>query len=44
MITSHPQDVQILQGYHVTLEVTARGTIPLYYQWYYENDIVPGML
>ena len=44
MITSHPQSDEILQGYRVILEVRAYGAMPLYYQWYYENDIVPGML
>ena len=43
VITSHPQSDEILLGYHVVLEVTAYGAMPLYYQWYYENDIVPGM-
>ena len=44
MITSHPQNVVILQGHKVTLEVTAYGTMPLFYQWYYEDDILHGML
>ena len=44
VITSHPQDVEIQTGYRVQLEITATGTMPLCYQWYYENDIMPGML
>ena len=43
MITGHPQNVTILKGHAVILEVKACGTMPLCYQWYYENDIVPGM-
>ena len=43
LIKSHPQDVQTTEGVTVTLEVTADGTMPLHYQWYYECDIIPGM-
>ena len=42
-IKSHPQDIQTLEGVTVILEVTADGTMPLHYQWYYECDILPGM-
>ena len=44
VITSHPQDVKMQKGYTVLLGVTATGTMPLYYQWYYENEIIHGML
>ena len=44
VITSHPQDVQIPHGHHVTLQVKAYGTMPLYYQWYFGNTIIPGTL
>jgi len=44
VIISHPQNVEILKGYKVTLEVIAHGTMPLYYQWYFEDNIIPGML
>ena len=43
-ISSHPQDIKIQKGYRGMLEVTADGTMPLYYQWYYEDDVIPGML
>ena len=43
MITSHPQNVEILQGHKGILEVEAHGTMPLYYQWYYENNIMHGI-
>jgi len=44
VIISHPQNIEITKGHRVILEVMACGTIPLYYQWYFENDIIPGML
>ena len=44
VITSHPQDVEIESGFTVTLQVTANDTMPLFYQWYYENDVSHGML
>ena len=45
MIISHPpQDIHIQSGYRVTLEVMAAGTKPLQFQWYYEDNIVDGML
>lgn len=44
MITSHPQDVKIPNGHKVTLEVIAQGAMPLCYQWYFEDNIIPGML
>ena len=44
MITSHPQDIQMQHGHRVTLEVMAVGTQPLQYQWYYEDNIIDGML
>ena len=43
VIASHPQDVQIPQDHRVTLEVTAYGTEPLCYQWYFENTMISGM-
>ena len=44
MITSHPtQDVYILKGHKVTLDIAAYGTEPLNYQWYYEDEIIHGM-
>ena len=44
MITSHPtQDVYILKGHKVTLDIAACGTEPLNYQWYYEDEIIHGM-
>ena len=45
MITSHPpQDIQMLHGHKVTMEVMAFGTKPLQFQWYYEDNIIDGML
>ena len=45
VITFHPpQDIQIQSGYKVTLEVMADGTKPLQFQWYYEDNIIDGML
>ena len=43
VITSHPQNVETLKGYKVTLEVMACGTMPLSYQWYHEDEILHGM-
>ena len=43
VITSHPQDVQIQQGYKVTLDVITDETAPLNYQWYFEDDKIAGM-
>ena len=43
VITSHPQNVEILKGYKVTLEVMAYGTMPLSYQWYHEDKMLHGM-
>ena len=44
VIKNHPpQGVQIPQGHKVTLEVMAYGTEPLYYQWHYKDEIMPGM-
>ena len=44
VITSHPQDVQILAGDHAILKVKADGTMPLRYQWYHESKKIHGML
>lgn len=44
VITSHPQDVQTQQGYKVTLDVLTDDTVPLNYQWYFEDDKIAGML
>ena len=45
VITSHPsQYIQIQHGHSVTLEVMADGTEPLQFQWYYEKNIIDGML
>ena len=45
MITSQPsQDIQMQLGCKVTLEVMADGTKPLQFQWYYEDNIIDGML
>ena len=44
MITSHPQDVQIQQGYKVTLDVITDESVPLSYQWYFEGDKIDGKL
>ena len=44
VVTSHPQDVQITHGHYVTLEVKTYGTMPLCYQWYFGNTIIPGTL
>ena len=44
VITSHPpQDVYILERHKVTLDIAARGTEPLHYQWYYEDEIIHSM-
>ena len=43
VITSHHQNVTIPKGHKITLEMKACGTMPLYYQWYYEHDILHGM-
>ena len=42
VITSHPHDIEILKGHRGILEVEAYGTMPLYYQWYYEDEIIHG--
>ena len=44
MITSHPQDVQVQQGYKVTLDVITNESLPLSYQWYFEDDKIDGKL
>ena len=44
VIFSHPENVEIVNGHRVILEVMACGTMPLYYQWYFEGDILHGML
>ena len=45
VITFHPlQDIQIQPGHKVTLEVMAFSTKPLQFQWYYEDNIIDGML
>ena len=43
VIINHPQDVETLKGYKVILEVTANGDKPLYYQWHFEENEIPGM-
>ena len=43
VIINHPQGVEIMEGYKVTLEVTANGDKPLYYQWHFEENEIPGM-
>ena len=43
VILYHPQDVEAMEGYVVILEVTADGIKPLYYQWYFEENEIPGM-
>ena len=42
VISSHLQNVQIQQGYKVTLDVITDETMPLSYQWYFENDKITG--
>ena len=44
VITSHPHDVKGLHGHQLILEVKAYGTMPLCYQWYFEYDVIHGML
>ena len=43
VIKGHPQDVQIQQGYKVTLDVITDETTSLSYQWYFEDDKINGM-
>ena len=43
VIINHPQNVEVMEGYKVTLEVTANGDKPLYYQWHFEENKIPGM-
>ena len=43
MILCHPQDVESEWG-HITLAVKACGASPLSYQWYFEQNKIPGML
>ena len=42
VISNHLQNVQIQQGYKVTLDVITDETMPLSYQWYFENDKIAG--
>lgn len=44
MITSHPQDVEILWGHRGKLELIAHGATPLRYQWYFNFKAMCGML
>ena len=44
VIKGHPQDVQIQQGYKVTLDVITDETASLSYQWYFEDNKINGML
>ena len=44
VILSHPQDVEIVWGHRKVLTVEADGASPLYYQWYFEQNKLPGML
>ena len=45
MITCNPpQYIQIPEGHRLQLEVTACGTMPLYYQWYFGYITIAGML
>ena len=43
VILRHPQDAEIASG-HVKLSVKARGSSPLQYLWYFEQNEIPGML
>src|SRR5205814_9702955 len=37
-ITGEPPDIQTNSGANITLKVTATGTAPLSYQWYYNGS------
>jgi hypothetical protein len=41
-ITAQPQNQTVVQGNTATFSVTATGTSPLVYTWYFGNDEIPG--
>jgi hypothetical protein len=41
-ITGQPQDVIAVQGSNIVLSVTANGTAPRAYQWYFNGNVLPG--
>ena len=44
MILQHPEDqIGVLEGGPVTLEVKARGGQPLSYQWYFNRRPIQGV-
>jgi len=44
VILKHPDDhIGVLEGSPVTLEIKARGAMPLYYQWYFNSRPVQGV-
>jgi hypothetical protein len=42
IITTQPLSFTVPEGSNATLTVTAKGTAPLAYQWYFNNSIIPG--
>ena len=42
VIIDDPEDKEILKGYTKILEVRVDGAKPLHFQWYFEEDKIPG--
>jgi hypothetical protein len=42
VITAQPLSMSVAVGGNATLHVTAAGTQPLAYQWYFNNSLLPG--
>ena len=42
VITQHPQSQEVSADRYISLYVTATGTTPMSYQWFYNDDPVPG--
>ncbi len=42
VITGQPQDVSVNVGANVTFSVTATGTAPLSYQWFFNGAVIEG--
>lgn len=41
-ITVQPEDQIVTEGFDTTFSVTASGTPPLFYQWYFNSNPIPG--
>ncbi|MDW7980099.1 MAG: immunoglobulin domain-containing protein, partial [Verrucomicrobiales bacterium] len=42
VITAHPQNLTNAVGYEAVFSVSATGTLPLAYQWFFNNAAIPG--